>query len=66
MQSINIQPQAHAHSYLNNMAKYIIRYTTKDEDLCGCWVEANSKDDAIAQAYDEHWDIQDIISVTKQ
>lgn len=48
------------------MAKYIIRYTTKDEDLCGCWVEADSKDDAIAQAYDEHWDIQDIISVTKQ
>lgn len=48
------------------MAKYTIRYTTNDGDLCGCWVEADSKDDAIAQAYDEYWDIQDIITVTKQ
>lgn len=45
---------------------YIIRYTTKDGDLCGCWVYADSKDDAIAQAYDEHWDIEEIITVTKQ
>jgi hypothetical protein len=48
------------------MARYIIRYTTKDGDLCGCWVEADCKDEAINAAYDEHWDIDDIVSVTKQ
>lgn len=46
--------------------KYIIRYTTKDGDLCGCWVYASSKDEAIAVARYEYWDIEDIICVTKE
>jgi hypothetical protein len=29
-------------------------------------VEADSKDEAINAAYDEHWDIDDIVSVSKQ
>jgi hypothetical protein len=48
------------------MARYIIRYTTNDGDLCGCCVEADCKDEAINAAYDEHWDINDILSVYKQ
>jgi hypothetical protein len=48
------------------MAKYVIRYTTKDGDFSGCWVEADSKDEAINAAYDEYWDIDNIVSVNKQ
>ncbi|MBO7279954.1 MAG: hypothetical protein J6V00_02195 [Bacteroidaceae bacterium] len=48
------------------MARYAIRYTTKDGDLCGCWVVAESHDEAINAAYDEHWDIDEIVSVSKQ
>lgn len=48
------------------MDKYAIRYTTKDGNLRGCWVYARTIDEAIAVARYEYWDIEDIISVTKE
>lgn len=48
------------------MAKYVIRYTTQDGDLCGCWVEADTREEAIDRAYEEHWNINEVLTVTRQ
>lgn len=48
------------------MKKYIIKYITKDDDLCTIWVEASSKKEAKSEAKQEYWDIKEIISCSEK
>ena len=50
----------------NNMAKFIIKYLDKSDDLSSVWVTADSKEEAKAKAKREYWDIKEIIMCTKQ
>ena len=48
------------------MARYKVSYiSTMDGDCCSVWVEANSKEDAKDEVLYEHWDVEEIIGVTK-
>lgn len=43
--------------------KWNIDYMTSDGDYCHIWVHADTKEDAISEAYREYWDISDIINI---
>lgn len=47
------------------MKRYIVKYMSRDSELCFVWVEAESREDAKMQAKDEYWDIEDIVMVTE-
>lgn len=44
---------------------YYVDYMDKSGDLSHVWVDADSKEDAEAQARSEYWDIDEIISIHK-
>lgn len=48
------------------MARWTIRYTDACGDLSSVWVEAETAEEAIDNAYREYWEIEDILMVTKQ
>lgn len=47
------------------MARWIIKYTDKYDDLSSVWVEASSREDAINQVKREYWDVADIVDAYK-
>jgi len=42
------------------MKDFKVFYTTKEQDHCKVWVEAESKEDAKMVAREENWDIDTI------
>jgi hypothetical protein len=44
---------------------WIITYSTQNDNTDKVWVYGRNKDEAIENAKDEYWDIEEIISVTK-
>lgn len=45
------------------MKKYLVRFTTVDDDYDKEWCHANSKEEAKEIMLDDHWNIKEIISV---
>lgn len=46
------------------MKRFYIDYTDKSGDLSHIWVMANTAQEAKEKAYEDHWDIEEIIQVT--
>ena len=47
------------------MAKYIVRFTTKDGDYDKEWTYADSADEAEENVCSGRWDVEEVISVSK-
>ena len=41
--------------------KYYVTYLDKDDDCTTVWTTASSKQEAIENVKDEHWDVQRVI-----
>lgn len=44
------------------MKRWMIRYKDTDGGVSSCWVSAETREDAIEEARDEYWDIDEIES----
>lgn len=45
---------------------YKVSYiSTMDGDCCSVWVEADSVNEAKEKVRDEHWDVEEVIGVTR-